>query len=236
MNTFVLVHGSGHGGWCWQRVARLLRAQGAEVHTPTLSGVSDRVHLAECGIDLTTHITDVANLLFYEDVADVVLVGHSYAGFVITGVAGVVPERLRLLVFLDAYVPVPGECTSDLWSPEMRAEIVASDAAAGGMRPPATPGQMGITDPATARWAEARITPQPMATYTQPLPVGLAETVPRAYIACTQGPMTGVFGLQAQRARSAGWDVREIATGHDAMLTEPAEVARLLLDLASSAS
>ena len=235
--TFVLVHGTGHGGWCWKRVAPLLRAAGSEVYTPTLTGLGDRSHLLDCGVDLTTHVTDVASLLFYEDLSDVVLVGHSYAGMVISGVAAMVPERLGLLVYLDAYVPDEGQSESDMWPPEMRAEIEADEAAGRGLRPPPTPAQMGITDPALADWVRARITPHPMATYTRPAPVGDArsDAIPRAYIHCTSGPMSSVFGPLANKVKGRGWDVREIATGHDAMLIEPSAVAELLLELASQA-
>src|SRR5947208_6414024 len=122
MATFVLVHGTGHGGWCWQKMVPLVRTAEHEVYTPTLSGVSDRSHLLDCGVDLTTHITDVASLLFYEDLSDVILVGHSYAGMVITGVAAKAPERLKQLVYLDAYLPDDGQSELDLWPAEMRAE------------------------------------------------------------------------------------------------------------------
>ena len=112
MTTFVLVHGSFGGGWVWQKVTPFLRRGGYEVYTPRLTGLSDRSHLLDCGVNLTTHITDVASLLFYEDLSDVVLVGHSYAGMVITGVAANVPERLKLLVYLDAYLPSDGHTSS----------------------------------------------------------------------------------------------------------------------------
>ena len=161
MTAFVLVHGTGHGGWCWQKVARLLRAAGSEVYAQTLTGVGDRSHLLHCGVDLRTHITDVANLLSYEDLSDVVLVGHSYAGMVITGVAAVAPERLKMLVYLDAYVPDEGQSEVDLWPPAMRAEIESDQAAGRGLRPAPTPELMGITDPVLADWARARITPHP---------------------------------------------------------------------------
>ncbi|MGE5224124.1 MAG: alpha/beta fold hydrolase, partial [Omnitrophica WOR_2 bacterium] len=109
MATFVLVHGSNGGGWIWQKLAPLLRSSGQEVYTPTLTGLSDRSHLLNCSVNLTTHVTDVANLLCYEDLTDVILVGNSYAGMVITGAAEKVPERLRLLVYLDAYIPDDGQ-------------------------------------------------------------------------------------------------------------------------------
>jgi pimeloyl-ACP methyl ester carboxylesterase len=114
MAIFVLVHGSHGGSWIWQKVTPLLRAGGHEVYTPGLTGLSDRAHLLKCGVDLTTHITDVASLLFHEDLAEVILVGNSYAGMVITGVAASIPERLKRLVYLDAYVPDDGQSELDL--------------------------------------------------------------------------------------------------------------------------
>jgi pimeloyl-ACP methyl ester carboxylesterase len=233
MTTFVLVHGTGAGGWCWQKVARALRAAGFEVYAPTLTGVGDRLHLGDCGVDLATHVADIANLLFYEDIADAVLVGHSYAGMVITGVATAVPERLRLLVYLDAYIPDPGQSEFDLWTPEMRAGFRAAREG-GGMRPPPPPSLVGIADPALAQWYTARVTPHPPDTFTQPVPPGTpeSEAIPRAYISCTKGPLTSLFGPFAGKARRSGWQVRTIAAGHEAELVAPLEVAALLLELA----
>jgi pimeloyl-ACP methyl ester carboxylesterase len=238
MANFVLVHGTGHGGWCWQKVARLLRAGGHEVYTPTLTGLSDRSHLVDWGVNLTTHITDVTNLLFYEDISEVLLVGHSYAGMVITGVAARVPERLRLLVYLDAYVPDDGQSEAELWPAEMRAEIEADEAAGSGLRPPPDPVFLGLSDPEMAAWAKQRITPQPLATYTEPVPAGNAQSaaLPRGYIHCTAGPTTSLFGSFAAKARSRGWEMHEIATGHDAMLTAPRELVEILLKVAGQAS
>ena len=139
MAIFVLIHGTGCGGWVWQKVAPRLRAGGHEVYTPTLTGIGDRSHLLTSGVDLMTHITDVVNLLSYEDLSEVVLVGHSYAGMVITGVAARMPQRLKLLVYFDAYLPDEGQCERDLWPPQMRAEIEADEAAGRGLRPPPSP-------------------------------------------------------------------------------------------------
>jgi len=234
MATFVLVHGTSCGGWIWQKITPLLRAKGHEVFTPTLTGVGDRSHLLNCGVDLTTHITDVANLLSYEDLADVVLVGHSYAGMVITGVAAKVPERLKLLVYLDAYVPADGQTESDLWPADMRAAIQADEAAGRGLRLPPSPDFLGITDPEMAAWVQTRMTPHPLATYQEPVPAGSIRSaaLPRAFIHCTGGPTTPVFAPFAAKARSAGWEVHELATGHCAMLTMPREVAELLIRFA----
>lgn len=237
MACFVLVHGSNGGGWVWQKLAPLLRVAGHEVYTPTLTGLADRAHLLRCGVDLTTHITDVVNLLFYEDLSDVTLVGNSYAGMVITGVAAKAAERLKLLVYLDAYLPADGQSESDLWPPERRAIAEAAEAEARGLAQAPPPTLFGVTDPALAAWIAARLTPHPVATYTEPVPPGNAASaaLPRVFIHCTANPSTtpDVFGPFAAQARASGWPVREIATGHLAMLTAPRELVSLLDELAA---
>ena len=119
--TYVLIHGSFYGGWCWRLVSPLLRAAGHETFAPTLTGLAERAHEPYGRISLATHVKEVADLLFYEDLSNVVLVGHSYAGMVITGVAATRPERLSRLVYLDAYIPSPGQSEFDLWPPEEQA-------------------------------------------------------------------------------------------------------------------
>src|SRR5512140_1364290 len=190
MSTFVLVHGSNGGGWVWQKLAPLLRAAGHEVYAPTLTGLSDRSHLLGCGVDLTTHVTDVVNLLVYEDLRDVILVGNSYAGMVITGVAARAPERLKLLVYLDAYVPETGQSEVDLWPPDRRAIAEAAEAGDKGLAQPPSPALFGVTDPHLVDWINARVTPQPVSTYMEPVPPGNAksEALPRAFIRCTGNP------------------------------------------------
>lgn len=233
--TFVLVHGSNDGGWIWHKLSPLLRAAGHAVYTPTLTGLSDRSHLLGCGVTLTTHVTDVANLLFYEDLSEVALVGNSYAGMVITGVAAKIPERLRLLVYLDAYLPDDGQSELDLWPADMRAAIEADEAAAHGLRQPPPPALFGVTDPVMAEWLAARMTPQPLATYTEPVSAGNAQSnaLRRVYIHCTAGPTTTpVFAPFAAKARDRGWDTHELAADHLAMLIAPREVAELLLEVA----
>ena len=238
MTTFVLVHGSFGGGWVWQKVTPLLRAQGHEVYIPRLTGLSDRSHLLDCGVNLTTHITDVASLLYYEDLSEVVLVGHSYAGMVITGVAEKVPERLSKLVYLDAYVPSDGQNEFDLWPTEERIAAQADMMAGRGLRQPPPPAILGITDPEMAEWAYARFTPHPLATYDQPVPTGSAKSaaISRVYIHCTAGQWTPRFAPFAEKAKSAGWEVHELATGHMSMLTAPREVAELLHALAGASA
>ncbi len=233
MAIYVLVHGSNGGGWVWNRLTLLLRAAGHEVYAPTLSGLSDRSHLLSCGVDLTTHIIDVANLLRYEDLSDAILVGNSYAGMVITGVAAKAPERLRLLVYLDAYIPDDGQSEADLWPAGVREARQADADAHGGLTQAPPPAIFGVTDPVLTEWINARSTPHPMATYTEPVPAGNARSaaIRRVFIHCTGNPATTprIFDPFAQKARSAGWEVHELATGHLAMLIAPHELAELLV-------
>jgi pimeloyl-ACP methyl ester carboxylesterase len=119
MAQYVLVHGGAHGGWCWHHVAKRLRAAGHAVFTPTLTGLGERRHLLSADTDLETHITDVLNMMLFEDLSDVILVGHSYGGMVITGVADRARARIQQLVFLDAAIPRDGEALID-WSPGLK--------------------------------------------------------------------------------------------------------------------
>lgn len=229
--TFVLVHGALHGGWCWRRVARALREAKADVFTPTLTGLGERSHLSGPRISLTTHINDVINCIVTEELERVVLVGHSYAGMVITGVAQRLSKRISHLVYLDALVPRDGESALD---------------AMGGVRldpslkmfvsKPGT--DFGITDPTDLAWVQRRVRPQSAATLREKIAIGGdLPAVRRAYIACTADKGTGsaaeVFRRIARERMDASWRYEEIATAHDAMITAPQELARLLLDIAA---
>jgi pimeloyl-ACP methyl ester carboxylesterase len=230
--SFVLVHGSWHGAWCWRLVAPLLGQAGHEVHAPTLTGLGDRSHLQSEHIDLATHITDVVNVFFYEDIWDAVLVGHSYAGLVVTAVAEAAPERVAMLVYLDAYVPTGPQSWFDLQTPEHAAAECAHMATTG-LRVPASADVLGITSPELAAWVEERLTPQPRATYEQRVPAGgqASQSIPRVYIHCTAGPMADRLLPFAQQARGLGWRTYELASGHDAMLTAPNDLSALLVSL-----
>lgn len=234
MVTLVLVHGSFGGGWAWQDVTPHLRDAGHDVYVARLTGLSDRSHLLDCGVDLTTHVTDVVSLLFYEDLSNVVLVGHSYAGMVITGVAAEAPDRLKQLAYLDACVPDEGQCEVDLWPKEWQSDVEDDGSANSKLRPPVSPATLGVTDPEVADWMRKRMTPHPMATYTQPVPKGSdkSASLPRVFIYCSDGPITHVFAPFAKKAEAAGWQVRTLATGHMAMISAPREVAELLDDIA----
>src|SRR5450631_1591587 len=168
MSTYVLVHGAWHGGWCWQRVAPRLRAAGHDVYTPTLTGLGERVHLARPEIDLTTHVTDVVNLIQYEDLTDIVLVGHSSGGMVITGVVDQLPGRIAHLVYLDAFVPQPGQSLFDMVGPELEGSVKAlADKEGDGWRVPPIVPLFGLEDQADLDWGLRKFSPQPLGTFTQ---------------------------------------------------------------------
>jgi pimeloyl-ACP methyl ester carboxylesterase len=239
MATFVLVHGAFHGGWCWRKVTPLLRAAGHEAHAPTLTGLGERVHLATPEVGLDTHVQDVCNLLEYEDLSGVVLVGHSYGGMVVAGVAEQAPERLAHLVFVDAQIADDGQASVDLQPPERRQALVERVRTGGqGWRLPldieSTLDGYGIVDPAERRWMAERLVPHPWKTATDPLrlPTGRGRSLPRTFILCTRRSSPSVG---AERARSEpGWRLREIDTGHDAMVTAPRELSELLLEAAGA--
>jgi pimeloyl-ACP methyl ester carboxylesterase len=237
MGTFVLVHGTGHGGWCWRFIAPLLRAAGHEVYAPTLTGLGASSHLLHevNRISLGTHIQDVSNTLFYEDLSSVVLVGHSYSGMVITGVVAKQPQRLAHLVYLDAYLPLEGENEISLW-PSKQVERYRNDVASGKRfrQPSAVMPLLGITDPKMAEWVRERLTPHPYTTYEDPPPPGTPESasLPRTYIHCTPGSFAQWTQPFAARARKLGWNVQTIAAGHDVMITHPNELADILLKVA----
>ncbi len=228
---FVLVSGAWHGGWCWNRVAPLLRAAGHEVHTPTLTGVSDRAHLLGPHVDLSTHIEDVVRLLDSYDLTDVRLVGHSYGAQVVSGVVDARPERIGLRVHLDGFIPDDGDAAIELLPEQVGRHYRESvrDAGFGWLIPPRSLTTLGVTDDADVAWLTERLTPHPWATYTQPVRVGAnASWVPGRYLDCTD--WLGVFAPNADKAASLGWQVRRLATGHEAMVTAPQALAAALLE------
>ena len=242
MATYVLVHGAWHGGWCWRKLTPLLRAAGHEVHAPTLTGVGERVHLATPEVGLDTHVQDVCNLLEYEDLSGVVLVGHSYGGLVIVGVADRAPERLAHLVNLDADAALDaadGRSYADGLAPAGRARLEEQVRTRGdGWRAPVDAERAldgwGIVDPAERRWMAERLVPHPWKTVTDRLrlPSGRGPTVPRTFFLGTRGRWSGHGPHPAQRA--PGWRFRELDTSHDAMVTAPRELADLLLEVANT--
>lgn len=243
--TFVLVHGAWHGGWCWRDVVPLLQVRGARVFTPTLTGLAERAHLRTPTPTLSTHIEDVARLIECEELQNVVLVGHSYGGMVITGVADRLASRLRHLVYLDAAVPDDGETMITQMPGISRDEARATEAqirsfAAGDWLPPFPPAMLGVpeSDSASTAWLTRRMTPHPLPTWLEPirLPNGAAR-LPSTFILCTAPilPQSAVaeHAARIRADRSGRWRYRELATGHEAMVTAPRQTADLLLEAAT---
>ena len=229
MATFVLVHGGWAGGWQWREIATRLRAASHDVYTPTLTGLGERVHLAHPDVDLDTHIQDILMVLEYEDLHEVILVGYSYSGMVVTAVAERAPERLAQLVYLDAFVPSDGESLATMIGSELVAILEQVAQAYGdGWRIP--------HDPPDA----PRRTPQPVKPMYQPVTVTnpAAARLPRTFIYCTQekeamGPMgVPITQVAASAKADARWGYRELDSGHVPVETAPQELADILLELA----
>jgi len=248
MATFVLVHGAWHGGWCWRDVADDLRRDGHRVFTPTMSGLGERSHQLSHDIDIDTHIADILNVFEWEELSDVVLVGHSYGGMVITGVADRARDRIGHLVYLDAFVPQDGDSSATMTvrltqaggdDDAVEAEIARRRAAAnanGGV-PPDTARMFDLPREPADRfdWVARRVVPHPVNTQITPVRLtnGGGDGLARTYILCTDASGPTPFMTQAKRIRSDdSWIYRELDTTHDAMVTEPGAVADLLLEAA----
>ena len=249
MATFVLVHGAWHGGWCWRKLTPLLRDAGHAVCTPTLTGLGERAHLGNRDVGLDTHVQDVVNVLEYEALSNVVLVGHSYGGMVITGVAHQIPGRLAHLVYLDAFVPKHGQSMLDLGPPERRESMAARVRVEGdGWRLPSlqpVPWEQFVrdvylvTDEAEVAWLAARLGPHPFKTFTDPVRAThpAAAALPRTYIRCLQYPNPAFDQLAAQAQQpGSGWRYHALPTSHDAMVTMPRALSDLLLVIPSALS
>lgn len=236
--VFVLVHGAWGGGWAWRWVTPYLKGAGHVVYTPTLTGLGERVHLASPQVDLDTHIDDVINVLHFEDLTGVVLVGWSYGGIVVAGVADRVPERISHLVYLDSDVPRDGE-TSIMPSQHAKQEERARLHGDGWRVPLAVePDDPMLAAAALERrqWIIERFTPQPLKTRLQPIRLtGAATAVPTTYIRCTVGydPSDENTQRQDQRVRSEpSWRYLELAGNHLAPFSIPEAVADVLLEAA----
>ncbi|MEZ5649842.1 MAG: alpha/beta hydrolase [Burkholderiaceae bacterium] len=230
MTTYVVAHGAWSSGFAWKRMHPLMRERGHSLFTPSLTGLGERFHQTSPSVDLEMHIRDVCNVLFHEDLHDVVLIGHSYGGMVATGVADHMPERLRKVIYLDAFVPRDGESLFDRLSPAARENMLRGAAEQGeGWRVPCTP--LPADTPAEdVAWIMPRRHPQPIETVRQRLHLRNGETrLPRHYIYCLSPMLGDVFGQFAERARSEpGWGYDEIQASHNPHITVPETLADML--------
>ncbi len=236
MTTFVLIHGANHGGWCWQRGARRLRTDGHTVYTPTLTGMGERSHLLSRQVSLDTHVQDVLGVLTFEDLTDVILVGHSYAGIILTALAEVAATRLAHLVYLDAFTPRNGESALDLEPPET-AEALSELARTQGdgwrlVPQEAYLDRWGLRLEADRNWVWPRLTDMPLRCLQEPvkLPREAARSLPRTFIDCCS-PKNEGLRKSTERARQEGWPCLSLAAGHDAMVTASEQLAELLLTI-----
>lgn len=233
MATFVLVHGAWHGGWCWKRVAALLREAGHEVFTPTLTGLGERAHLLHEGIDLDTHIQDVLGVLQWEELSDLVLCGHSYGGMVITGVADKVPERIRSLVYLDAFVPADGQCLLDLVPAERAASFRADARTRGaGFRIAPIPAAVFAVNTQDRAWIDHHCVEQPLKTFEQKLRLTGAWTkIPkRVYVYAADWSPSAFTQFYERMQQDPTWHTVSVPCGHDVMVDMPQELTQILAD------
>lgn len=232
MSDYVLVAGAWRGGWIWRRVRNLLAAEGHQVFTPTLSGLAERSHLLSRDIDLDTHVLDVINILHWEGLHDVVLVGHSYGGAVVRHVADKVPDRIRSLVYLDGFVPESGKSVID-YAPDGGKRHRETAASHGdGWKVPPPPASLFGCNAADAEWVDRQSTMHPLSTIVAPARLrGACDDLAKiGYIAATgwKSHLRKFYDLAAER----GWWREELPSGHDIMLDMPKELAILLLQRA----
>lgn len=231
MASFVLVHGAWHGGWCWAQAERALRDLGHETHAPTLTGLGERSHLLSDQITSDTHVTDIVNVLRWRALADVILVGHSYGGTIITGVAGQVPDRVRALVYLDAFVPeVSGQAIFAQANPVRMAAFQRQiEAGAIGLEPDAAI-QSWTDDPATMDWLKRFCTPHPKGTFQTGVTLTGRESQVshRHYIVADRNRPSPFWSAYERVSARPGWTAERIATLHDAMVEAPQDLAQRL--------
>jgi len=231
--TFLLVHGAWHGGWAWVRVADRLRARGHIVFAPTLTGLGERAHLLRPGIDLSLHIADVLGVIKYERLNDVVLVGHSYGGCVISGVAEAMPDAIRSIVFLDAFIPGNGDATVDLVPPAVQ-EVIRAALGRGDAKVPVRDAAAFKVNEKDRAWVDSLATPQPIGTMVEKIKLsGARERIPKkTYIRATGYPNVSFEKAHARAKADRAWRTYEVPCGHDVMIDDPDRLTEILLEVA----
>ncbi len=227
--VFVLVHGAWHGGWCWKKVKVLLENAGYPVYTPTLTGLGERSHLLHEEVGLDIHIQDIVSVLEYEDLKNVVLVGHSYGGMVITGVAGKVAERLSHLIYFDAFLPENGKALKDYLPGNNSENNQPQEKRDWKVPPRSTAAEFGVREKEDIEWAEKRLGPQSAKTFMQPVTIEnpIPDSIKKVYIQLTDD--SPWFVEAAERAQKNGVQYYKfLGGGHDAMISQPEEITTIL--------
>jgi pimeloyl-ACP methyl ester carboxylesterase len=230
--TFLVVHGAWSAGWSWKKMHPLMQAAGHRLVTPTCTGVGEREHLANESVSLDTHVQDILNVIKYEDLRDVILLGHSYGGMIATGVADRVPERLSKLVYLDAFAPRSGQSLFDLVSETARTRMRESAKSDRGWRVAANPIPPD-TSPEDVKWIEARRVPQPLHCFDTALTLKNGATrLPGTYIYCKRTAPDDTFRQFADCAKRERWGYHELDASHSPHVTAPEALMELLVSLA----
>jgi pimeloyl-ACP methyl ester carboxylesterase len=232
-NTFVLVHGAWHGGWCWRRVSDLLESKGHKVFTPTLTGLGERSHLMRAGIDISTHATDVISLMKWERLSNVVLCGHSYGGMVVSLVAEQMADKITSIVFLDAFVPENGDSMFELTNQTVRDSLTAATAR-GDLGVPARPAAAFLVNEKDRTWVDSLTGAQPIGTMTEKLKLtGARETIgKKSYIRAAAYPNPGFDKALNRVKMDKTWRTYDVPCGHDVMVDMPERLAEILLEVA----
>jgi pimeloyl-ACP methyl ester carboxylesterase len=226
--TFLVAHGAWSAGWSWKKMHPLMQSRGHRLVVPTYTGLGEREHLANAAVNLETHIQDLLGVIKFEELDDIVLLAHSYGGMVGTGVADRVPERIRRLIYLDAFVPRDGQSLFDLSAEGMREQFRQGLAAGDGWRVPPMP-IPADTSPADKQWIERFRMPQPLHCFDTPLQLQRGDTrIPRSYIYARKAAPGDPFRQFADRAQREGWEYREIDASHSSQITAPEALATLL--------
>jgi len=232
MALFVVAHGAWSAGWAWKKMHPLLRERGHRLVTPTYTGLGERSHLASPAIDLDTHITDIANVLEWDDLADVHLVGHSYGGMVATGVADRRRPRIAKLIYIDAFAPRDGDSVFDLLPEATRAQRASGAAATGFIPPGAMPPD---TSPEDVAWCTPRRVPHPVKTFEQKIALKEDFTGKRYYISCPKYSPDDRFRRFYERAQRENWaGTYQLDSSHNPHITVPLVLADILNKIASS--
>ena len=231
--TFVLVHGAWHGGWCWRRVVDRLERRGHRVFTPTLTGLGERAHLLTPSINLDTHIADVVNLIRYEALSNIVLLGHSYGGFVVSGVAEQEEANIAAFVFLDAFVPEDGDSMATIGT-EITRNAIQAAAQRGDTTLPPRPAEFFHVNEADRGWVDRLCGPHPIGTFIQPVTLtGARERIgSKTYIRAAAYPNPVFDAHAAKLTARQGWRVHSVPCGHDVMVDMPERLTEILAEVA----
>lgn len=232
--NFVLVHGAWHGGWCYSRVRDILAAKGHRVFTPTLTGLGERSHLMSANINLDTHITDVVNVLKWEDLNNVVLCGHSYGGWIISGVAEQALDRIASIMYLDAYMPEDGDSGQTIGSAFTREGIAKAQAAGAVSRPGPSAEKFMVKTAEDRAWVDSMTTEQPLGVSLQPIKLtGARDRVPKkSYVRAAPYENPAFDGYLAKCAADPSWNTYSLPCGHDIMVDMPDQLAEILIEVA----